>query len=286
MNELINVNADATDFSMLYSSVIDSGPNLARAKINKDSTTEYNGDTVEGIPAPSISLNHPEYGEVFSKDTYFRIFAETMQTSVYDADQQKFANISEHFQDFQKVANDWMGGDKCGWVSNAEREKLHVEDPVAFANASKAKLSRNLFGLIRMDNPIAASGATVEIKDVPFRIKLGPSSFFEISQVIKSMRKQSCEPLNFDIKIGFELKKAGSNKYFVLKYTPLLSERHALTDVTRPYISDFVDLIHKENMDVKSKMKDNMVPPNITQKVKTDMDQILEGNVIDDEIPF
>ena len=83
MNGLIKIDENTTDFSMLYTVPMDSGPNLARARINKDNTAEHNGDMVEGIPAPSIGLNHPDYGDVFAKDTYFRIFAETMQTSVY-----------------------------------------------------------------------------------------------------------------------------------------------------------------------------------------------------------
>ena len=280
MNGLIKIDENTTDFSMLYTVPMDSGPNLARARINKDNTTEHNGEMVEGIPAPSIGLNHPDYGDVFSKDTYFRIFAETMQTSVYDPDSQKFSNISEHFRSFKHKAKDWYGGDKCGWVSNADREKLRAVDPIAYANASKAKLSRNLFGLIRMENPIAASGEKVEIDEVPFRIKLGPSNFYSIGQLIPMLKRQyQMEPFNCDIKIDYEMKKAGSNKYFVLKYTPMLGDRKSLNDVTRGYIQDFSDLITMENEQVVSKMRENMVP----SEVKTDLDP---DKIIDDEIPF
>nr|BAR34538.1 hypothetical protein [uncultured Mediterranean phage uvMED] len=280
MNGLIKIDENTTDFSMLYTVPMDSGPNLARARINKDNTTEHNGEMVEGIPAPSIALNHPDYGDVFAKDTYFRIFAETMQTSVYDPDSQKFSNISQHFMSFKNKALDWFGGDKCGWVSNAEREKLRASDPIAYSNASKAKLSRNLFGLIRMDKPVAASGEKVEIDEVPFRIKLGPSNFFEIGKLLPMIKKQyQMEPFNCDIKIGYELKKAGSNKYFVLKYTPIVTERKPLTDTTRGYLQDFADLIVMENEQVVNKMRENMVP----SEVKTDLDV---GATIDDEIPF
>jgi len=276
MNQLMNIDGNSTDLSALYSTM-NSGPILARARINKDSTTDIDGDMVEGIPAPSIGLSHPDLGEVFAKDTYFRIFLDTMQTSVFDSDIQKFSNMSQHFKQFSDTALDWDGGDKCGWIPSKQREKLRAVDPVAYATASKAKLYRNIFGLIRMDKPMAASGDKVEIKDVPFRMKLGPSNFMEISKVMTSMIRQQSMPLNFDLKIGYELKKTGSNKYFVLKYTPLLGEHHPLTDETREYITNFIDLVKVENDQVAEKMRENMVPAGI----KTDLDDLLN-----DEIPL
>jgi len=276
MNQLMNIDGNSTDLSALYSTM-NSGPILARARINKDSTTDIDGDMVEGIPAPSIGLSHPDLGEVFAKDTYFRIFLDTMQTSVFDSDTQKFSNMSQHFKQFSDTALDWDGGDKCGWIPSKQREKLRAVDPVAYATASKAKLYRNIFGLIRMDKPTAASGDKVEIKDVPFRMKLGPSNFMEISKVMTSMIRQQSMPLNFDMKVGYELKKTGSNKYFVLKYTPLLGEHHPLTDETRGYITNFIDLVKVENDQVAEKMRENMVPAGI----KTDLDDLLN-----DEIPL
>lgn len=276
MNQLMNIDGNSTDLSALYSTM-NSGPILARARINKDSTTDIDGDMVEGIPAPSIGLSHPDLGEVFAKDTYFRIFLDTMQTSVFDSDTQKFSNMSQHFKQFSDTALDWDGGDKCGWIPSKQREKLRAVDPVAYATASKAKLYRNIFGLIRMDKPMAASGDKVEIKDVPFRMKLGPSNFMEISKVMTSMIRQQSMPLNFDLKVGYELKKTGSNKYFVLKYTPLLGEHHPLTDETREYITNFIDLVKVENDQVAEKMRENMVPAGI----KTDLDDLLN-----DEIPL
>jgi len=276
MNQLMNIDGNSTDLSALYSTM-NSGPILARARINKDSTTDIDGDMVEGIPAPSIGLSHPDLGEVFAKDTYFRIFLDTMQTSVFDSDIQKFSNMSQHFKQFSDTALDWDGGDKCGWIPSKQREKLRAVDPVAYATASKAKLYRNIFGLIRMDKPMAASGDKVEIKDVPFRMKLGPSNFMEISKVMTSMIRQQSMPLNFDMKVGYELKKTGSNKYFVLKYTPLLGEHHPLTDETREYITNFIDLVKVENDQVAEKMRENMVPAGI----KTDLDDLLN-----DEIPL
>jgi len=276
MNQLMNIDGNSTDLSALYSTM-NSGPILARARINKDSTTDIDGDMVEGIPAPSIGLSHPDLGEVFAKDTYFRIFLDTMQTSVFDSDTQKFSNMSQHFKQFSDTALDWDGGDKCGWIPSKQREKLRAVDPVAYATASKAKLYRNIFGLIRMDKPMAASGDKVEIKDVPFRMKLGPSNFMEISKVMTSMIRQQSMPLNFDMKVGYELKKTGSNKYFVLKYTPLLGEHYPLTDETRGYITNFIDLVKVENDQVAEKMRENMVPAGI----KTDLDDLLN-----DEIPL
>jgi len=276
MNQLMNIDGNSTDLSALYSTM-NSGPILARARINKDSTTDVDGDMVEGIPAPSIGLSHPDLGEVFAKDTYFRIFLDTMQTSVFDSDTQKFSNMSQHFKQFSDTALDWDGGDKCGWIPSKQREKLRAVDPVAYATASKAKLYRNIFGLIRMDKPMAASGDKVEIKDVPFRMKLGPSNFMEISKVMTSMIRQQSMPLNFDMKVGYELKKTGSNKYFVLKYTPLLGEHYPLTDETRGYITNFIDLVKVENDQVAEKMRENMVPAGI----KTDLDDLLN-----DEIPL
>ena len=272
MNDLATLDVTNADQLAALYSTMDQGPTLARARINKDSSVEV-GEELVDVPSPSIALSHPEYGEVFGKNTYFRVFLDTMQTSVFDPDQEKFTNISQHFKKFSDTALDWHGGDKCGWIPSKEKEKLRGVDPIAYANATKVKLYRHVFGLMRMEKPmIPGSDEKVEINEVPFRMKLGPSNFMEVSKVIKAMMHQQSKPYNHEMKISFKLEKRGSNKWFVLKYQPILTKMHPLTDETRGLITDFVDLVKRENEQVSDRMREYS-----ETKTDDDFSDIIEG---------
>ena len=254
MNEIATIDTMSDNLDALYS-VIDTGPTLAKARINRDSSVEVGGELVSNIPVPSIALEHPEHGDVYSADVYIRVFLDTMQTAVFDA------------------ALDWHGGDKCGWIPSKEKEKLRGVDPIAYANATKVKLYRHIFGLMRMEKPmIPGSSDKVEINEVPFRMKLGPSNFMEVSKVIKAMMHQQSKPYNHEMKISFKLEKRGSNKWFVLKYQPILTKMHPLTDETRGLITDFVDLVKRENDQVSDRMRENS-----ETKTDDDFSDIIEG---------
>ena len=110
MNELATIDTMSDNLDALYS-VIDTGPTLARARINRDSSVEVGGELVSNIPVPSIALEHPEHGDVYSSDVYIRVFLDTMQTAVFDSDAEKVSNMSQHFQNFCSTALDWHGGD-------------------------------------------------------------------------------------------------------------------------------------------------------------------------------
>lgn len=272
MNEIATIDTMSDNLDALYS-VIDTGPTLAKARINRDSSVEVGGELVSNIPVPSIALEHPEHGDVYSADVYIRVFLDTMQTAVFDADAEKFSNMSQHFQNFGSTALDWHGGDKCGWIPSKEKEKLRGVDPIAYANATKVKLYRHIFGLMRMEKPmIPGSNDKVEINEVPFRMKLGPSNFMEVSKVIKAMMHQQSKPYNHEMKISFKLEKRGSNKWFVLKYQPILTKMHPLTDETRGLITDFVDLVKRENDQVSDRMRENS-----EAKTDDDFSDIIEG---------
>ena len=125
-----------------------------------------------------------------------------------------------------------------------------------------------------MDDPVVAgSKEKVKIEDVPFRMKLGPSNFMEVSKVMGGMIKQQYMPLNFDMKVSFKLEKRGSNKWFVLKYQPMLTKMHPLTDESREYITSFVDLVKKENEQVATKMRENS-----SSAIEDDFSDIIDGD--------
>jgi hypothetical protein len=74
------------------------------------------------------------------------------------------------------------------------------------------------------------------------------------------------------MKISFKLEKRGSNKWFVLKYQPILTKMHPLTDETRGLITDFVDLVKRENDQVSDRMRENS-----EAKTDDDFSDIIEG---------
>jgi hypothetical protein len=150
-------------------------------------------------------------------------------------------------------------GDKCGWIPAKEREKLRGTDPMTFANLSKVKLGRNVFGTVTISDAVLPDGTPVEVKDLPVRMRLGPSNFYEISQVMGKMIRQQCMPIHHDIKLSYVIEKRGSNRFIVLKYEPDLVKMHTLTDEGKDNLQNFLDLVKIENEKVVEKMRENMV---------------------------
>mgnify|MGYP003631711879 FL=1 len=255
--ELSNLDLDKADLSFLYS-ISDSKPRLAELKLNKDTSIEHNGKLVS-VSAPGVKVENADFGEAYGSDVQLRIFVATMQTSVFDQDEGAYTNFSQHFFSYAESALDWHGGNKCGWIPSRERDSLKGVDPVAYANASKVKLSRNLFGLVTIADAKTLDGKSVEVKDLPFRLRLGPSNFFEISEVIKKMMRQSCPPMNFPVKLNYRLDKRGSNKYIVLSYEPIMAKRYPLGVLGAETLQNFQDLIKNDDERVVDKMRANMV---------------------------
>jgi hypothetical protein len=255
--ELSNLDLDKTDLSFLYS-ISESKPRLAELKLNKDVSVEHNGKLVS-VPAPGIRVENADFGEAYGSDVQLRIFVATMQTSVFDQDEGAYTNFSQHFFSFAESALDWYGGNKCGWIPSKERESLKGVDPVAYANASKVKLARNLFGLVTIADAKTLDGKPVVVKDLPFRLRLGPSNFFEISEVIKKMMRQDCPPIYYPVKLNYRLDKRGSNKYIVLSYEPILVKKHELDVDGVETLQNFRDLIKDDDERVADKMRANMV---------------------------
>jgi hypothetical protein len=48
--------ADSTDFSQLYTTLAPAGPNIARLRINRDSSVEGSDGSLLTVPAPSLAL--------------------------------------------------------------------------------------------------------------------------------------------------------------------------------------------------------------------------------------
>ena len=259
------------DFSALYSAPTTGAPNIARARINRDASVEIN-DKMESVPAPSIALKDTDDQEYFSNDVYLRVYLDSMQTAVFDSDLAEYTNMSKHFHSFSTPALDWFGGDKCGWIPSKAREKLRNEDPIAFANASKVKLYRHLYGTIRMVDPTSPNlDGPNEVENVPFRMRLGPSNFMEIGNVVGGLLKQNINPASVELKLDFKLEKRGSNKWFTLKYKPLMSNIIKLDSDYKLLLKDFLDLKAYEDEQVENRMRDN------SNSVVDSFDDILEA---------
>ena len=253
MNQLVTLDFDnSTDLFI----VPDEGTSIPRASINRDA---FSGDAMDGVPVPSIKLEHPDHGPVFSKDVFLRIFATTMQTAVFDGDAEEYTNMSQHFIRFSDKVIDWKGGDKCNWVSSKQKEKLKAQDPVAYARAANAKLYRHLFGVIRMENAVTPGSHPVEFDPTPFRMRLGPSNFFEIGKVVGELEKvNKLKHFNYEFKVNFTVASKGQNKWFVLKYEPLIKDRIELSEDDHAALKVFQDVIKGENDSVIDKMRSNI----------------------------
>ena len=258
MNQLATLQ-DTPDFAAMYSVPSTGAPNIARARINRDSNIKFD-DKLVTVPAPSICLKDTDGLEYYATEVYIRVYMDTMQTMVFDAEKEEYTNISAHFHDFKSTALDWFGGDKCGWVPYKQKEKLRSEDPIAYANASKVKLYRHVYGTIRMVDPVSPSTDTPkEINDVPFRMRLGPSNFKEIGDVIGGLmsHKPSINPASVEMKLDYDMDSRGSNKWFVLKYKPLLDNIIELDSDHNILRQDFLALKDYENAQVEARMRDN-----------------------------
>lgn len=253
MNQIVTLDFDnSTDLFITP----DEGPSIPRASINRDA---FFGEDMEGVPVPSIKLEHPDHGAIFSKDTYMRIFATTMQVAVFDGDAEEYTNMSQHFIRFSDKALDWKGGNKCNWVPSKQKEKLKASDPVAYAKAANAKLYRHLFGIIRMDNAVVPGSNPVEFEPVPFRMRLGPSNFYEIGKVVGELEKvRKLKHFNYEFKINFTVASKGQNKWFVLKYEPLIDNRIDLSEADHEILKVFQEVIKEENDSVVETMRSNV----------------------------
>jgi hypothetical protein len=233
----------------------DTGPQIPRASINRDA---FYGEEMASVPVPSIKLEHPDHGPVFAKDVAIRVFATTMQTSVFDSDAEEYANISQHFIRFADKATDWFGGNKCGWMPSKQKEKLKASDPVAYAKASRTKLYRHLFGMIRMNDAVKPGSDPIEFDPIPFRMRLGPSNFYEIGKVVGELEKQKLKHFNYELGIDFKVEKRGSNQWFVLNYKPIVDNKIKVTKDDEANLLTFQQVIQKENEDVTEKMRENI----------------------------
>jgi len=255
--ELVTFDVQGGDLSALYT-ISESGPRLAELKLNRETTVEHN-EKDWTVPAPGVKIENADFGVAYGTEVKIRIYLDTMQTSVFDSDQNKYSNMSQHFKSFDQSALDWQGGDKCGWIPSKEREKLRASDPIVFASLSKVKLGRNLFGTVTISDAVLPDGTPVEVIDLPVRMRLGPSNFYEISQIMGKMVRQQCMPIHYDIKLSYVIVKRGSNRFVVLKYEPDLVKMHPLTDEGKDTLQSFLDLIKIENEKVVEKMRENMV---------------------------
>jgi len=255
--DLVTFDVKGGDLSELYS-VSESSPRLAELKLNRETIIEYN-EKDYSVPAPGVKIENADFGVAYGTDVKIRIYLDTMQTSVFDSEQNKYANMSQHFKAFDQTALDWQGGDKCGWIPAKERENLRGTDQMTFANLSKVKLGRNVFGTVTISDAVLPDGTPVEVKDLPVRMRLGPSNFYEISQVMGKMIRQQCMPIHHDIKLSYVIEKRGSNRFVVLKYEPDLVKMHTLTDGGKDNLQNFLDLVKIENEKVVEKMRENMV---------------------------
>jgi len=255
----------------LYSISTNTAPNIARARINRDGSTEVDKKLVS-VPAPSICLKDTNDQEYYATEVFIRVYRDTMQTMVFDSLKEEYTNMSKHFNQFSETAIDWLGGDKCGWIPNRAREKLRNEDPIAFANASKVKLYRHLYGTIRMEKAInPATGSEQEIVDMPFRMRLGGSNFKDIGDTISGIMRQDINPAAVELKLDYVPQSRGSNKWFTLSYKPLMANVIQLDSDYEILKQDFEQLIDYENSQVENKMRES------NTSVIEEFDDILEA---------
>ena len=244
----------ASELADLYGINTSEAPQLARVSINKDPVVEDESGNDLVVPAPSLKFRPPQGEDVYAKDVSIQVYYSTMQSSVWDNDSEKFTNMSSHFTSWRDNALDWHGGDKCGWISSKEREKLKDVDPIAYSNAKAVKLSRHLFGLITMKD----DKGKVLIDSEPFRMKLSPSNFQGIDNTLKSIFKgHSINPASVPLAISYQRQKAGSNTYYVLGYKPDYGNIVQLDSDYNILVDDFRSVVEYENNQIIEKMREN-----------------------------
>jgi hypothetical protein len=102
-------------------------------------------------------------------------------------------------------------------------------------------------------------------------MRLGPSNFMEVSSVLGGLLKQKVNPAAVELKIDFELNKRGSNKWFTLKYKPIMTNIIELDSDYKILLDDFFDLVKYENEQVSEKMREN------SNDVVDSFDDVLEA---------
>lgn len=294
MNDLMTIpdNFDPDNAQSLYIMPSSTAPNIATAWINKDAMAVVDEKFVS-VPVPAIALKDTAGNTYYAEKTFIRVYFDTMQTAEYDSDKEEYLNKSKHFTDFKEPALDWNGGDKCDWIPSKAKEKLKLEDPIAYNRIKNVKLSRHLFGVIRMENALCVNDQTSkDVEDTFFRMKLGPSNFYDIGQVIQSLLRQKKNPAQFELELGYEMQKRGKNTWFTLTYKPIMTNPVDLTADYTEDVRNLLQIVKYENDEVHRKMAELADDSSSDDDVHQEMAEVVGGSssdfedITDDEVPF
>ena len=114
-----------------------------------------------------------------------------------------------------------------------------------------------------MTDAVKAGSDPVEFDPIPFRMRLGPSNFYEIGKVVGELDKQSKKHFNYNLELSYGVEKRGSNQWFVLKYKPLLDDKIDIDQDDKDTLAVFQETIQKENESVTERMRENIGGSNI-----------------------
>tara|TARA_Y100001951_G_C11053517_1_gene136902 strand:- start:136 stop:522 length:387 start_codon:yes stop_codon:yes gene_type:complete len=112
--------------------------------------------------------------------------------------------------------------------------------------------------MIRMNDAVKPGSDPIEFDPIPFRMRLGPSNFYEIGKVVGELEKQKLKHFNYELGIDFKVEKRGSNQWFVLNYKPIVDNKIKVTKDDEANLLTFQQVIQKENEDVTERMRENI----------------------------
>ena len=112
--------------------------------------------------------------------------------------------------------------------------------------------------MMTMTDAVKAGSDPVEFDPIPFRMRLGPSNFYEIGKVVGELAKQNRQHFNYNLELSYGVEKRGSNQWFVLKYKPLLDAKIDIDQDDKDTLAVFQQVIKKENDSVTERMRENV----------------------------
>ena len=218
--------------------------------------------------------------KIFGKTAIFRPFINAYQYSEYSPSENKFTNRSVIIRNFQEEALDLKGGLACGKVPAKRLAELSAEEQVRQKNI---KCRRLLYGLLTLDSPVNAEGATLDnILELPVLWKMGGSNFMAPDNALKSITKMKHQFFQHNLILTTKREKKGSTVYYTVDVDANLKDVVELTEENVDTFTMFNEIIMRENSFISNMWK-KVKQDNVKQLSNADVLKTLELNdTVDD----
>lgn len=162
------------------------------------------------LPVGAYFFHHPEHGNLYSKDVWFRPFINTYQYSIYDPDTNKYVARSIFFQDWREEIIDSIGTIACGKVKSKDRDQLTEAE---LEEQKKIKCQRYMYGTVSFVGK-TVKGEEIEVNSAPVVWRTGGVNFNTIGDAVRDLTNNNQLLWNYNFVLATKREKKGGNVFY------------------------------------------------------------------------